>query len=77
MKSKLFNSIVLVAVTSIVVAGIAGYLGLSHASSYALTSYFTQSGGLIADSDYSWPAASEVALGASAPGSREVSRSSF
>jgi hypothetical protein len=77
MKDKLFNSIVLAVITSIgiAVAGAAGYVGLSTSSSYNLTSYFIQSGGLIADSDYSWPSAPYSALRASAPASREGSSS--
>jgi hypothetical protein len=77
MKDKLFNSIVLAVITSIgiAVAGAAGYVGLSTSSSYTLTSYFIQSGGLIADSDYWSPSTPHSSLRASAPASREDSSS--
>jgi len=77
MKDKLSNSIVLTVITfiGIAVAGAAGYVGLSTSSSYTLTSYFIQSGGLIADSDYSSPSTPFGARRASAPASREGSSS--
>jgi hypothetical protein len=73
MKDKHFNSIVLAVITSIgiTVACAAGYVGLSTSSSYTLTSYFIQSGGLIADSDHSSISTPYTVLRASAPASRE------
>jgi hypothetical protein len=64
-------------VIAVVVALIGAFIGWGRAPAYALTSYFIQSGGLIADYDYSWPSAADNALHASAPGRREADASTF
>jgi hypothetical protein len=64
-------------VLAVVVVLCAAFVGWSTAPAYALTSYFIQSGGLIADYDYSWPSSPDNALHASAPGRREADASTF
>jgi hypothetical protein len=68
---------VALSVFAVVVALSAAFFCWRTAPAYALTSYFIQSGGLIADYDYSWPSAPDNALHTSAPGRREADASTF
>jgi hypothetical protein len=64
-------------VFAVIVALSAAFVGWRTVPAYALSSYFIQSGGLIADYDYSSPSAPDNALHASAPGRREADASTF